>query len=84
MIQSTLFASLYILILFLIGLVIYKFTGNPKPVDNSNVRMDDIKIGMTFVEFQSTLNWMFQMGLIDAFEYNKLLTSATPFLKGGN
>jgi hypothetical protein len=84
MIQSTLFASLYILILFLIGLVIYKFTGNPKPVDKSNVRMDDVKIGMTFLEFQSTLNWMFQMGLIDAMEYNKLLTAATPFLKGGN
>jgi hypothetical protein len=81
MIQSTLFATLYILILFLIGLVIYKFTGNPKPIDKSNERMDDIKIGMTFVEFQSTLNWMFQMGLIDAIEYNKLLTAATPFLK---
>jgi hypothetical protein len=81
MIQTTLFSILYILILFLIGLVIYKFTGNPKPIDESNVRMDDIKIGMTFVEFQSTLNWMFQMGLIDALEYNKLLTSATPFLK---
>jgi ABC-type antimicrobial peptide transport system permease subunit len=83
MAQTTLIATLYILILFFIGLVFYKLL-NRKP-DESNeqtsVIMDDIKNGYTRQEINDFLEWQFKLGIIDSIEYNEMVLKCLPYAK---
>jgi hypothetical protein len=47
----------------------------------TNYHTDDVKIGMNQEQYNECLNWMFQMGIIDSIEYNKMLLAGLPFIK---
>jgi ABC-type antimicrobial peptide transport system permease subunit len=83
MAQTTLIATLYILILFFIGLVFYKLLNrNPdEPNEQTSVIMDDIKNGYTRQEINDFLEWQFKLGIIDSIEYNEMVLKCLPYAK---
>jgi ABC-type antimicrobial peptide transport system permease subunit len=83
MAQTTLIATLYILILFLIGLVFYKLLNRKpdEPNEQTSVIMDDIKNGYTRQEINDFLEWQFKLGIIDSIEYNEMVLKCLPYAK---
>jgi ABC-type antimicrobial peptide transport system permease subunit len=83
MTQTTLIATLYILILFFIGLVFYKLLNrkHDEPNEQTSVIMDDIKNGYTRQEINDFLEWQFKLGIIDSIEYNEMVLKCLPYAK---
>jgi ABC-type antimicrobial peptide transport system permease subunit len=83
MAQTTLIATLYILILFFIGLVFYKLLNRKpdEPNEQTSVIMDDIKNGYTRQEINDFLEWQFKLGIIDSIEYNEMVLKCLPYAK---
>jgi hypothetical protein len=84
--MTAVLAFLYIVALGVILYTVYLLARNYEhkhrnKFNETDVQMDDITDGLTMVEIDKALNWMFQLGIIDSIEYNKMRMDCIPFAK---